>query len=79
MLVQRAGIVEVQEIEFRPPRLTAADKDKKDDDMHIAKWIRSSWICSPIELQQLKHGFSQPAFWQYICCKQPCCLSSFTI
>lgn len=36
--------------------------------MHIAKQIKSSWICSPTKLLQLKHGFRQPAFWQYPCC-----------
>ncbi len=36
--------------------------------MHIAKYIRSSRMCCPAELQKLKHGFRQPAFWQYQCC-----------
>ena len=28
----------------------------------------SSWICRLVELQKLKHGFRQPAFWEYQCC-----------
>src|SRR6266536_3905053 len=40
-------------------------KDKKMMIYSTAKFIMSSWICSRTELQKLKHGFRQPAFWQY--------------
>ena len=35
--------------------------------MHIAKLITSSWICSQIEKQKLKHSFRLPPFWQTPC------------
>jgi len=36
-IAYRAGIAKVQEIEFRPPGWPVLSKDKKDDDMRIAK------------------------------------------
>jgi hypothetical protein len=59
---KRAGISELQEIEFRQPGLLLLSKDKKLMIYSTANFLLSSWIFSPVELLQLKHSFRQLAF-----------------
>jgi hypothetical protein len=43
-------------------------KDKKMMIYSTAKFLMSSWICRCTKNRKMKHGFLQPAFWQYPCC-----------